>query len=85
MKFEFVPWTNYADRFLNELNSHGSLCDLSSATRSGSAAPRRRPVRQLNDFFKKEESAWTTTCRRRWSVIRVAEELAQLLGAARYG
>jgi multiple sugar transport system substrate-binding protein len=21
MKFEFVPWTNYADRFLNELNS----------------------------------------------------------------
>jgi len=28
MKFEFVPWTNYADRFLNELNSHGSLCDL---------------------------------------------------------
>ena len=27
MKFEFVPWTNYADRFLNELNSHGSLCD----------------------------------------------------------
>src|SRR5882672_10327050 len=28
MKFEFVPWTNYADRFLNELNSRGSLCDL---------------------------------------------------------
>ena len=21
MKFEFVPWTSYADRFLNELNS----------------------------------------------------------------
>ena len=28
MKFEFVPWPNYADRFLNELNSRGSLCDL---------------------------------------------------------
>ena len=28
MKFEFVPWTNYADRFLNELNSKGKLCDL---------------------------------------------------------
>src|SRR3974377_2619756 len=28
MKFEFVPWTNYADRFLNELNSHSKLCDL---------------------------------------------------------
>ena len=23
MKFEFVPWTSYADRFLNELNSPG--------------------------------------------------------------
>src|SRR6202140_725437 len=28
MKFEFVPWTSYADRFINELNSHGKLCDL---------------------------------------------------------
>ena len=25
MKFEFVPWTSYADRFINELNSHGKL------------------------------------------------------------
>src|SRR5437879_2502942 len=28
MKFEFVPWTSFADRFLNELNSKGKLCDL---------------------------------------------------------
>src|SRR3974377_2531164 len=28
MKYEFVPWTSYADRFLNELNSKGKLCDL---------------------------------------------------------
>ena len=28
MKYEFVPWTSYADRFINELNSHGNLCDL---------------------------------------------------------
>ena len=28
MTFEFVPWTNYADRMLNELNSGGKLCDL---------------------------------------------------------
>ena len=28
MNFEFVPWTNFADRFLNELNSGGKLCDL---------------------------------------------------------
>ena len=28
MKFEFVPWTSYADRFLNELNTKSKLCDL---------------------------------------------------------
>ena len=28
MNFEFVPWTSFADRFLNELNSGGKLCDL---------------------------------------------------------
>src|SRR3989442_15489665 len=28
MKYEFVPWTSFADRFLNELNSKGKLCDL---------------------------------------------------------
>ncbi|MBC8038302.1 MAG: carbohydrate ABC transporter substrate-binding protein, partial [Rhizobiales bacterium] len=28
MKFEFVPWPNFADRVLNELNSGGKLCDL---------------------------------------------------------
>src|SRR5260370_17352584 len=28
MKYEFVPWTSYADRFLNELNSKGKLCAL---------------------------------------------------------
>jgi len=27
MKFEFVPWPNFADRMLNELNSKGKLCD----------------------------------------------------------
>ncbi len=41
MKYEFVPWTSYADRFLNELNSHGKLCDLIIVTASGSAARRR--------------------------------------------
>ncbi len=28
MSFEFVPWPNFADRMLNELNSGGQLCDL---------------------------------------------------------
>ena len=29
MKFEFVPWPNFADRMLNELNSKGKLCAAS--------------------------------------------------------
>ena len=28
MNFEFIPWPNFADRMLNELNSGGKLCDL---------------------------------------------------------
>src|SRR5216684_7498840 len=28
MKFEFVPWTSYADHFINLLNSHSKECDL---------------------------------------------------------
>src|SRR6266513_2235995 len=55
MKFEFVPWTNYADRFLNELNSKGSLCDLiiGDSQWIGGAAENGQYVK-LNDFFQKE-------------------------------
>ena len=55
MKFEFVPWTNYADRFLNELNSHGTLCDLiiGDSQWIGGAAENGQYVK-LNDFFEKE-------------------------------
>src|SRR5712664_263815 len=55
MKFEFVPWTNYADRFLNELNSRGSLCDLiiGDSQWIGGAAENGQYVK-LNDFFAKE-------------------------------
>src|SRR5260221_11566684 len=35
MKFEFVPWTSYADRFLNELNSKSKLCDRIIADSQG--------------------------------------------------
>jgi multiple sugar transport system substrate-binding protein len=54
MKFEFVPWTSYADRFLNELNSHGKLCDLiiGDSQWIGGAAVNGHYVK-LNDFFKK--------------------------------
>ncbi len=55
MKFEFVPWPNFADRFLNELNSKGKLCDLmigDSQWLGGSAE--NGHYLKLNDFFAKE-------------------------------
>jgi multiple sugar transport system substrate-binding protein len=55
MKFEFVPWTNFADRFLNELNSGGKLCDLliGDSQWIGGGATYGHYV-QLNDFFDQE-------------------------------
>lgn len=55
MNFEFVPWTSYADRFLNELNSQGKLCDLivGDSQWIGGAAENGHYVK-LNDFFEKE-------------------------------
>jgi multiple sugar transport system substrate-binding protein len=55
MKFEFVPWTSYADRFLNELNSQGALCDLiiGDSQWIGGSAENGHYIK-LNDFFEKE-------------------------------
>ena len=55
MKFEFVPWTNFADRFLNELNSGGKLCDLliGDSQWIGGSAENGHYVK-LNDFFEQE-------------------------------
>lgn len=52
MKFNFVPWENFADRFLNELNSKGKLCDLMIGDSQwlGTAATQGHYVK-LNDFF----------------------------------
>jgi multiple sugar transport system substrate-binding protein len=52
MKFEFVPWTNFADRFLNELNSKGKLCDLMIGDSQwlGTSATNGHYVK-LNEFF----------------------------------
>ena len=54
MKYEFVPWTSYADRFINELNSHGKLCDLiiGDSQWIGGSAENGHYVK-LNDFFAK--------------------------------
>ncbi len=55
MNFEFVPWPNFADRMLNELNSGGKLCDLliGDSQWIGGAAENGNYVK-LNDFFAQE-------------------------------
>ena len=52
MSFEFVPWTEFASRMLNELNSGGKLCDLMIGDSQwiGGAAENGQYVK-LNDFF----------------------------------
>jgi len=52
MRFEFVPWTSFADRMLNELNSGGRLCDLMIGDSQwiGGSAENGHYVK-LNDFF----------------------------------
>ena len=52
MSFEFVPWPNFADRMLNELNSGGKLCDLMIGDSQwiGLGAEAGHYVK-LNDFF----------------------------------
>src|SRR5688572_7921358 len=54
MKFEFVPWPNFADRMLNELNSKGKLCDLMIGDSQwlGGSAENAHYVK-LNEFFDK--------------------------------
>jgi multiple sugar transport system substrate-binding protein len=54
MKYEFVPWPNFAQRMLNELNSRGKLCDLliGDSQWVGSAATEGHYVK-LNEFFDK--------------------------------
>lgn len=55
MNFEFVPWPNFADRMLNELNSGGQLCDLliGDSQWIGGGAENGHYIK-LNDFFDKE-------------------------------
>ncbi|QYK40489.1 MAG: extracellular solute-binding protein [Paracoccaceae bacterium] len=55
MRFEFIPWPNFADRMLNELNSGGKLCDLliGDSQWIGGGAENGHYVK-LNDFFDSE-------------------------------
>ena len=52
MEFNFVPWESFADRFLNELNSRGKLCDLMIGDSQwlGTSATQGHYVK-LNEFF----------------------------------
>ena len=56
MKHEFVPWTSYADHFINLLNSRSSECDLiiGDSQWIGGAAENKWYVK-LNDFFDKNK------------------------------
>ena len=62
-----VPGRSYADRFLNELNSHGKLFDLiiGDSQWIGGAAENKWYVK-LNDFFAKEH----ITAARQSTVLR---------------
>lgn len=53
MNFEFVPWPNFADRMLNELNSGGQLCDLMIGDSQwiGGGAENGHYIK-LNEFFE---------------------------------
>ena len=55
MSFEFVPWTDFTARFLNELNSGGDLCDLliGDSQWIGGSAENGHYIK-LNDFFAQE-------------------------------
>src|SRR5260221_11000407 len=58
MKYEFVPWTSYADRFLNELNSKGKLANviIGDSQWIGGAAEKGHYVKPNDFFFKKKIS-----------------------------
>ena len=55
VNFEFVPWPNFADRMLNELNNKGKTFDvlIGDSQWIGAGAVYGHYVK-LNDFFNKE-------------------------------
>ena len=61
MKHEFVPWTSYADHFINLLNSRSTECDLiiGDSQWIGGAAENKWYVK-LNDFFDKNKISMDT-------------------------
>jgi len=84
MKYEFVPWPNFAQRMLNELNSRGKLCDLliGDSQWIGSAATEGHYI-ELTDFFAKNSiKDGRLHARDGRGLLDLAQGLAALLGAA---
>ena len=93
MKYEFVPWTSYADRFVNEMNSRGALCDLiiGDSQWIGGSAENGHYVK-LNEFFDKERlsmndfmpatvtaySEWPKNTPNYWALPAMADARAML-------
>ena len=87
MNFEFVPWPNFADRMLNELNSGGQLCDLliGDSQWIGGGAEAGHYVK-LNDFFDdREHRDVRLRGRDRLCLFDLAQGVRELLRAARDG
>jgi len=84
MKYEFVPWTSYADRFLNELNSKGKLCDLiiGDSQWIGGAAE-EWSLRQAQRFLRQRKNLdGRFHAGDGGRLFAMAEEYPKLLGAA---
>ena len=60
--FEFVPWPNFADRMLNELNSHSDRMDLliGDSQWIGGSAENGHYVK-LSLFSPRREFRWTAS------------------------
>ena len=85
MKFEFVPWPNFADRFLNELNSKGKLCDLIIDC-SGSAGRPRTALREAQRLLRQgRHPDGRLPARHRLRLFDLAQGRAELLRASGHG
>jgi hypothetical protein len=84
MNFEFVPWPNFADRILNELNAGGQLCDLligDSQWIGGSAE--NGITSSSTTSSRPKASRWTTSCRRPSTPIRPGRRARRTTGRCR--
>ena len=87
MNFEFVPWPNFADRMLNELNSQRQALRPDDRRQPVDRRLRReRPLRQAQRLLRQgrhHDGRLRAGHRRR--LFRMAEGHAELLGAAGHG